>query len=362
MQQIQPEVLATLLAIIGAILGYAFREYRNKVRPFFQLSELTGGLTKRSDDVQVEQDIVDKLSNTFYIKELDQKNTLGEVWDRWDRADDVESYWPKVRDYLDKVLAATTDEALIRSLPELFELKYFGMWMMLMLVGDRIKFSKIPKALPTRIQVFDSEDKKGCVWFSFPTNAQDFGNNFSEPVIRSKCTPFINSIKYLHRDSLFSILRQYKDILENEYKAAVSSIHALKAIKDNHSRWDFFCYFANLSQSPVVIENRGGVSIFDKGTKFKLTEECYLANLQTNEGKRSILDTINPIILRGGADAEFVFITKHTQSQMELGKHLREVFERGRATVRLSFRVRKVGLLKRQRYVSPSFPFVESSD
>lgn len=361
MVQVQPEILATLLAIVGAVLGYAFREYRNRARPFFQLTELGGDLLKRSDQTQIEESLSHSLSSTFYIKGLDAKSTVGEVWDCWDRADDVERRWPEVRDKLDKILASTSDDALMYSFPDLFDLKYFERWMMLILVADRITFSKIPKQSVIRIKVFQSEDNKGSVWFAFPTKTVSFGNNFSEPAIGSKCTPFVNSIKYLHRDLIFSILRQYKDIMEEEHKAALSTIHDLKAISDAHSRWSFSSYFANLSSAPIVIENDGEVLVHDKTTKFKLRERCYLANLQLKEGKSSIVDTNKPIVIRGGADAEFVFITRKTQTEMTLGSHLRTVFESGTARVKVSFPIRKVGLLKRQRFVSPGFKFEETT-
>jgi hypothetical protein len=70
-----------------------------------------------------------------------------------------------------------------------------------------------------------------------------------------------------------------------------------------------------------------------------------------------LADTKTPLVIKQGEDAEFAFITESAQSGMELGKALREAFDREQGQCHLTVVLRRVGLLKRQRYDSARSSF-----
>ena len=62
---IPTELQAVAIGLGGAALGYAFREYRNRVRPFFQITEIDGTITKRTDRAEITATTAEKLTDTF---------------------------------------------------------------------------------------------------------------------------------------------------------------------------------------------------------------------------------------------------------------------------------------------------------
>jgi hypothetical protein len=358
------EILAALIGLAGAVIGYAFREYRNRARPFFQVTTVDGGMLKMLDEHEVEESITSELEDSFYIKKIEAKCLMRDIDDRWDKADDVKRFWPQVKDHVDQVLSSTKDESITDSLSRLLSLGQFDRWMMLLLVNDKLSFENIPSEDDQRVATYRSQENNGSLWISFPNNAVNFGNNLQVGIIKSKVIPFIRVVTSLDKEIIFETLRQFKNIMEIEYQSAVSVVDDLKKIRDQNSRWAFMCYFANLSKNPVIIDNKSKLLIADS-TGVKYQETCYLAVIQPDEndqfGASKITDTKKPLVVRPSSDIEFVFITTKTQEEMSRGSAIREAYDRGEASLKFSINIRKVGLFKRQKYETTDFPFVSSS-
>jgi len=77
------------LTLAGGILGYAIREYINRIRPLFEITVIDGGTSKRSDLVTIPQEICDRLESSFFIGELKQGSNMGASYDCWDNCDDL---------------------------------------------------------------------------------------------------------------------------------------------------------------------------------------------------------------------------------------------------------------------------------
>jgi hypothetical protein len=353
-------IAATVSALISGGVGYAVREYLNQVTPFFQITEIDGSLTRRSDEVEISSEIIQKTENTFYIKPIKPNSNLGEIWDHWDRAEDIKKSCPELAQILDEILFSTTDDSLISALGRGFKKTYFDKLLMILLVNNRIKFPKLPRGSKEKIHSYFEDENNGMVWFDFPNDASNFGRGLKNKAIKARTEPFIKLICHLHHESIFKVMRQYKDILETEYKVAMEVSQPLERVVNDRSRWVHICYLANLSNNPIIIENKATLFVVDR-IKFK--EPAYLALIKTDSNEEShLVDTVNPLVVKPGNDIVFAVITEKTQSEINLGTALRESFNRKQGKCYVTVKLRRVGFLRTQKYKSQFSPFFSSKD
>ena len=354
------ELIAALTGLGGATIGYAFREYRNRVRPFFQITEIDGTMSKRDDRTEITEETSDKLTDTFFIKEVDQHTDLGTLSDCNGSIARMAIWWPQDKLAVDQIFEAMDDDSLCAALAATLNWPSVDRWLTQFLVSDRITVKKLPENLVEQIPVHDDNDESnGQVWFLLPKKATNFGAGLKNRAVRAKCEPFIQAVRFLHHDTIKDVFRQFSQVVEKEYQIAIECRTEVKDKVNEKSRWCFYCYLANMSNSPVVIEKDGYVHVRDK-TRVHYKEDCYLLLIRRDDkGARSLQDTNTPLVIKQGEDCEFAFITKSAQSGMELGKALREAFDRGQGKCHLTVVLRRVGLLKRQRYRSASSQFCE---
>ncbi len=347
------EILATVIGVGAAILGYAFREFRNRSRPFFHITKIDGTIIRRPDRVVMTQEIRRNLQGTFYIGNLSTNPELGEVGTSWDRADDVKRFWPDVEAKIKEVLDAAADDDIVARLSEAFKMVFFEKMLMYCLVIDKLTLKlTLANDAPEVIPIYDEDEYEGSVWICFPERARQFGNHLKAPAIRAKCQPFLDIIRHFDKDALNSTLKSLLVAMNEEYKAALKIEQPLKYIRDENSRWVFYAYFANLSNYPMIIDREDFLVVCDPTSKpFK--EDCYLAVVKDN----SIVDTNTPIVVKPGEDANICFITDRIQKDMPLGTAVRESYNRGQASCRIRIKLRKIGLVKTQRVWSSKTKF-----
>ena len=119
------------------------------------------------------------------------------------------------------------------------------------------------------------------------------------------------------------------------------------------------CFLANMNNTPLVVENQATLTVVDRRrVKYKI--KCYISLIKKKDnGESVIVDTANPMVLKTGSDTEFIIITEKTQAGMEFGGAIREAFDRGsHAKCHITLNIKKVGLLKRQKFRSPSIKFL----
>lgn len=349
-----------VLTILAAVVGYAYREYRNRVKPFLQIVRIDGTVTKTSDQVAVSQSTAAKLSSTFYLKKLESDAALGHVAEVRKRIALVKSEWPELLKTIEEVLVAATDADLCQALAEALDLTMVDDWLLRLLVKDLITVPQLQQGALEKVPVHEDQNENGRVFFQFPGASTSFGRSFVHAAVRAKADGFIQAVRALDQPCIRSVFSQLKAIGQREYQAAMECAEEIKATTNEQGRWCFHCYLANLGQHPMVIETAASVRVADK-TRVKYREECYLALIkQSADGEPSITDTATPLVIRGGEDLSFALITRKTQKNMHLGSALREAFERGEAHCSVTITVRRPGLLKRQSFSSQVTRFVES--
>lgn len=355
-----PELLAALLGLAGAAAGYWYRELQNRSRPFFRVLGVNGDLFKRTDVIEIPQKISDRVADTFYVKGLSTKTTLGDLYEAWKKSVEVEQAWSTFKDEVNAIIASSDDQSLADALASLLSFPMFELWVLTMLLQERVTIPKFREALPVKVPVHETEDYGGTVWFGFHSNARSFGRKLSNRAIRAACEPLIRLIEHLDADGLHAVFTDIRSVMEVEYGAASGVSNEMNQLLNHRSRWAVSCYFANLSTKPIILENRALLRVWDRAGLTLEPEECYLA---VGKGEKSDLaDLATPLVVAPQHDVRFVLLTSHTQEEMSLGDALREAFDKKTAEAQLTMTLNRVGLLPKQRFTTRRFPFVASAD
>jgi hypothetical protein len=120
------------------------------------------------------------------------------------------------------------------------------------------------------------------------------------------------------------------------------------------------CYVANVDSTPLIIEPNASILVRDRRTiNYVLRGSLFTASYSESGDSLGYNSNSTPIIIRSGEDAKFSIVTNETQGELVDGSAVRECFSRGLALCRIKVSLRKVGLIRRQAYLSPSIPFAE---
>ncbi len=349
------EIIGVIMGFIGAIVGYAFREYRNRVSPLLEIINI-GTTCKRSDKVNIDTRIVETLRDSFYPEEIQPEATLGDVFDIWDRCDFLEKLWPSTKRGIEAVINAESDDDFKSRLSDILRQRFFEKLLIKLLLNNRLDFGITPEILASqeRIHTWFDEEQEHKVWFDLPPDARSFGKAIGHPAIRSKLEPFIIAVSRFHKTGIINAFRHFIRIFDADYTKALSCVHDLKNIDNENERWVMRCFLANTSSSPLVVERRGTLTVFDIKTKTKYQEDCYLAFIDKDD---KLEDTDTPLVVSGGEGKRFALLTSQKQQEMNLGGALRELYDRKDGKCHISIILRRPGLLRRQPYQSSTAEF-----
>jgi hypothetical protein len=361
---INPDLLKGLLALAGTAVGYAIREYQNRVVPFFQVFDIQGDSTAGWDIIDIPAEVLHELSDTFYIKELRPKEALTAIYKCWDRADDIKRFWPKIKPLLDSVLSSANNADLEETVYKLCDSLWFDQWFIKLVARAQLHFDKSATDLPIKIQVaLDSEDKEknGTLWINTIYGATSFGQQMNNPAMSQRFAHFVDNLQKLDGDRIKKPLIEFQAILEKEYQVALKVVDPLKKIMESCSRWMFHIAFTNLSNNPVVVEQNAEVYVTDKKNERKKPYrlKCQLAKVSNDKGERQVRHTNAPISFRQGETIEFAIVTKQAQREMDLGDDVRTVFNRGSGKCKVVLHLQKPGFIKKQTARSTMIPFKE---
>ena len=358
MEYLGESVVAALVALFGGAFGYAFREYRNRVNPLFEIIDIWT-TNKTNQRVEIDSNISQHLQSSFYLDKFQDEATLGEVNDNWDKCEEIREMWPKIKTNLEDVINAQSDDDFIERISLLFNEHSFDRWLVRLLINGRLDFllTSDVRSTPEKIRSWtDEEDDQYKIWFDLPPSGKWFGTDFLYPLLHSKCEPFIISVSRIHRKGIENAFEQFIKIFDAEYQQALACIQGLKEIDDANRRWVFECFLANTSMQPIVIENRGFLNVVDSKTKTRFSEPCFIAIYGEND---ALDDTNLPVVVANGQGYRFALVTERVQKNMGLGKALRELYERADGECQLSIVLRRSGVFRRQSYRSAPSQFVE---
>lgn len=352
--------VTAIFALAGGLLGYALREFQNRIKPFFQIYSINGECVAGWELLVIPDNIREQLGDSFYIKTLEKEERFTDVYKCWDRADDVKRFWPDVSLLLEKITETDEQPDLEEHLYELLNSTWFDQWFTRLISRSSIQFTPSSSDLPERISVLidhENEENNGVIWFRSSFGTTSFGQQLNNPAMLQNFSVFIDNLKRLDSDNIKKSLLTFKRYMEKEYQIAVNVHNDLRKLIDSCSRWLFRIAFTNLSNNPVVITKKAEVTVVDKKTKTPYPLQCALAKIVFQKGETNIQHSNAPISVRGGQTIEFAFVTKLAQSAMELGDDIRNVFERGSGECQVLLHLQRPGLFKNRKVKSEVIPF-----
>jgi hypothetical protein len=359
LSQISDEVLATLIALAAAVVGYGIREFLNRARPFFQVLLIDGGVRRLSDRLNLPEETCKKLEAGVVPlrKEIVAgSTTLGDLAEFCDEAQDLMNVWDRIEPLFDILSKATSQAETLEVLPKILQFKVVERWIVLSILGDRLTIPK-PADAGEVIPLYFSEERDGTNWLAFPGATFFFGFGLKDAGVSAKMKPFYELIRVVDIDGVKQVVSQIRGLMAAGRHRAAELIHPLKERLNEGSRWRFVVYFANLSSGPMLIGKMGQIAVSEQSLNKPFKEEVYL--VLHGEGS-SLSDAVTPLVVRPGEDATFSFITTQKQEQMAKGRAFREVFEKGGGRLKIELRLQRVGMFKQQIFRSSAIPFEES--
>ena len=361
--QIQAAILTALLAFCGAIIGYFLKEYQNRSKPFISLQRMNGKITKQTQYVKISKNDCKELASSIFITKLNEEDELSEVSKSSSDAEKINEYGKGFINLIDKVIDTIKnkdEDGFLSLISKLLSDRDYEYWIFRMTAAEHVNPPNIKEDLPIKIEIYDSEENDGCIWFSFPRGSTSFGKGFHKhPIIRAKADYFIKLIQLIDFEGLGNVFDQVKQLFGKELLIAKEFGTKLEEILNENSRWEIRLYVANLGRTPFLINNTASLEIFEEsGAKFD--EECYMVLLlKDKDGNPYLQDTLSPLVLGSEKDISFSFITKNVQQKMEKGKLLREVYNSGKSECRLSFSIEQVAFIRNKIIKTPKFKFKE---
>jgi len=107
---IPPTIYGPIISIVSGAIGYAIREYSNRVNPMINILSVSGAVNKRTDLVDISQGTCDELKGTVVLTELPTTTTLGEINECLKKAEDLKEEWPAIKPEIEKLLITDSDD------------------------------------------------------------------------------------------------------------------------------------------------------------------------------------------------------------------------------------------------------------
>jgi hypothetical protein len=139
-----PELQATLIgsgiAVVSALAGYAFREWRNHARPFIAVTEFRGDLRLPDEsEIAVPDSVVSALADAFFLEPLAARESLGQLYGVLVESEELLSRMPTIVQSLDGTIAAIRanvgDEELCAVLGDLLDPLYMDEYCLCAITG-----------------------------------------------------------------------------------------------------------------------------------------------------------------------------------------------------------------------------------
>jgi len=119
---------SSLLALTSGVVGYAFREWRNRAEPFVSITQIGGELRRLDKEVALKAATVQRVTKSALLRHLRPVATLSEVQDVVEVAKAMVERAPAIVERLTNVISAIestrADNELCHHLAELFLPEY----------------------------------------------------------------------------------------------------------------------------------------------------------------------------------------------------------------------------------------------
>lgn len=363
--QIAAALLTVLLTFVGAIVGYIFREYKNKAKPFVAVTKVEGNLNDASKPIDLTADIVDSSKTIFDITGIQLNNKS--------RSNEITKLLAEVRDIIDNApeflvliedfsnfVRSNDSKGAQGSLVKIMENPTYDQWMVLLIGKTAIPLPQPRNKDQVYVEVSEEHTMhNGCYALKFSGRTITFGSNLKDyNLLKRDCRQFVSLIEYSDFESIQSVFLEVARILRKALDISRQIEPKLKKEIDAISRWGIKLYIANLGQHPFLI-NRNAQLYVENQDGAKYVHDCFLVVFKNDEDGLSKYTADAPVVVQSAGDVYLEYVTAKSQSEMGSGGIFREVFSSGKANCWITFSVEKVGFIRKQVIKSPKAVFQE---
>jgi len=355
------QFLLSSLKLLGTgVAGYLINEYQNRIHPFIRILGIIGTIIRLTDLEKVDPKTIQWTKSHPLVPPIKEEDTISNINECRKSLNTYLSAKPELLPLFDEAIRELGHKQLT-SFMRLLRNNTFETIFVRATYNKLIKIRSFTLPKHRSINYYKNKDYDGSVIIEFPQGNVIFGSNYDQyQYLFESHKPFLDSIAYLRFDYLISTLQVLKDLTDEFFQEAQVHFNHLDDISNNHSQWGILLFFANNSNSPILIDKIVTLKVIDKKTKAEFVEDCYLAVVKRDNTNKieSSYDVDSAIVLKGQESTEFLILTKNTQAKMDSGKSFRDAFDRGTSRATLNFTVEKKGLIKRSRIKLKNFSFV----
>lgn len=368
------DYLMIIIPILTGVLGYIFREWQHRFKPYIKLHSFGGGLYSGSSEVEISKAVCDKLKRTMFINSLEYKTELDNVRNVRVQIESFLKLAPKIIDKIDILLSAISNrqghEKIFRCLKDVLSDRLTDFFIVRGYVTKLLRLDK--KDLNTKIsdnqiiELEESEDLEGCYILTNETDFIILGSDLKKDEMNKKAfIPLKDVILQCNWSAIHKYMTDLKLVLEKELDIANYAKDELQNILDENSRWEAKLYITNLNKQSMLLDNNALLYVKDdsSNTLFQAKETCELAIIKLDDDGNETRQRLNaPLIIHGEECVYCCFLTKNTQKQMNgSGCSFREVFNKAeeQAFGWLDLTIETAGLIKRKRIRTKKVHFKE---
>jgi len=354
-------VLSTfVVALISAVVGYAFSLWRNRIRPWITIEGISE-TRNASELVTVPEGFVDLAAKSWWGQPSSTKVTLEEFMSLLEAAQD----WLQQTERSEEVAtvvcqrlrASDSDAETISALTDFFEdggLRN-GVW----LAADwgEIVIPECTTDRPRQIPFYLDESRLGGVLaFDFPKAIWLMGTNLlARPPLGEKLEMFAELVSRLEAGPVAEVVEKTAERARAQRKIARAMVELGTPVALRYSRWQCSFSITNFGPTPFIIFPEE-TDLVIHGKKIKRIElDCQMLTYDGDTGWQ----IANGVVLaKEGTTHDLACATK-AQHEMDQGEMLQGVFQQGDGKAVLHLKVLSRDLPWRRTVRSIAIPFRE---
>ena len=365
--QNQSWLFSALVAAISSIIGYSFREYLNRVRPFISVQSVEGIGYVTHQITEMPDNVVNTLKNASILSSCTDREEMQAIATNLNTANEFQTSGPELIALLDNLIS-TCDKQSEEFLPLFQRFVRKASWqdyLVECILGNKISQPEIQQSSGIKpkaplVHYIDTGEKEGSYFIRFPGETLIFGFGLHHlPPVKEVFNLIVTAICNFDYLVIKEIFTSFRNAVDSELRIANEVQPHLKKLKDSNSTWNFELYICNLSGRPFIIQKDALLIIYD-GDKKAYEEPCSLLTPAKDEsGNWDIRKS--PIVVPPQTGLTIAFYSR-PQHMMDRGLAIRELFEKKDKNTRfqLKLSVIKVGLLKTSTIITDPWPFQET--
>jgi len=361
-------LIVVIFSAISTAIGYWIREWQNRFRPFMSIVSFEGDNFLRSTKIKLDSDIAEKTEKTFFIGNLSEITTLGNIKDAKDKANIILETVPETIKNIDNFIETLgkkdeTKLAIFRSLENLFRSGDIDLFILKLLQQGEIHIPKTPRDEET--YVYDLSEvtyNGGCYCLTYESKTLFIGTDFNKQShYKGFFTPLVTILRVLDKENIINAFGIIKNKLISEVAVGNVILSKLQDILNSNSLWEVELFIANLRSTPLLLENTANIYVKDK-TGATFCEKCKLSIREKNDAGKTIQQPSNyPLIIPNGGSVTISYFTEKSQKEMDCGDDFRSAFIKKQAEAWLELSMSGVGLIKKRIYKTDKKKFVEQN-